>query len=215
MKRSLISILLLTITILGACAREDDVVEPDSFSFIHYPGARYLGELTEVTREGTPWWSVCFEAFGAFDGVVGNFASPETAGTAYVLLHHLFGEAAGVPGAWGHAIGGMGAITQAMAEACREKGVDEEREPGCLARYGHRHADRGGEGDDPTVVDRRSGDDAALFEGDRGAAMLNGHPIGVSRFFPSMAPDARRVAGCYALRNNLSESTTGYGGLRA
>ena len=51
MKRSLISILLLTITILGACAREDDVVEPDSFSFIHYPGARYLGELTEVTRQ--------------------------------------------------------------------------------------------------------------------------------------------------------------------
>jgi phytoene dehydrogenase-like protein len=60
----------------------------------------------------------------AFDGVVGNFASPYTPGTAYVLLHHLFGEAAGVPGAWGHAIGGMGAITQAMAKACREAGVD-------------------------------------------------------------------------------------------
>src|SRR4029079_14181988 len=39
-------------------------------------------------------------------------------------LHHLFGEAAGVPGAWGHAIGGMGSITQAMAKACREAGVD-------------------------------------------------------------------------------------------
>jgi phytoene dehydrogenase-like protein len=56
--------------------------------------------------------------------VVGNYASPETPGSAYVLLHHLFGEAAGVPGAWGHAIGGMGAITQAMARACREKGVE-------------------------------------------------------------------------------------------
>jgi phytoene dehydrogenase-like protein len=41
-----------------------------------------------------------------------------------VLLHHLFGEAAGVPGAWGHAIGGMGSITQAMAKACHEAGVD-------------------------------------------------------------------------------------------
>ena len=60
----------------------------------------------------------------AFDGIVGNFASPYTPGTAYVLLHHLFGEAAGVPGAWGHAIGGMGSITQAMAKACREAGVD-------------------------------------------------------------------------------------------
>jgi hypothetical protein len=41
-----------------------------------------------------------------------------------VLLHHLFGEAAGVEGAWGHAIGGMGSITQAMARAVREQGVD-------------------------------------------------------------------------------------------
>ena len=64
------------------------------------------------------------KALFGFDGVVGNFASPDAPGTAYVLLHHLFGEAAGVPGAWGHAIGGMGSITQAMANACREAGVD-------------------------------------------------------------------------------------------
>ena len=64
------------------------------------------------------------QALFGFDAVVGNYASPETPGSAYVLLHHLFGEAAGVPGAWGHAIGGMGAITQAMAKACREKGVE-------------------------------------------------------------------------------------------
>jgi phytoene dehydrogenase-like protein len=64
------------------------------------------------------------KALFGFDGVVGNFASPRSPGTAYVLLHHLFGEAAGVPGAWGHAIGGMGSITQAMARACREAGVD-------------------------------------------------------------------------------------------
>src|SRR4051795_6992271 len=64
------------------------------------------------------------KALFGFDGVVGNFASPQSPGSAYVLLHHLFGEAAGVPGAWGHAIGGVGAITQAMARACREAGVD-------------------------------------------------------------------------------------------
>ena len=64
------------------------------------------------------------KALFGFDGVVGNFASPYTPGTAYVLLHHLFGEAAGVPGAWGHAIGGMGSITQAMAHAAREAGAD-------------------------------------------------------------------------------------------
>jgi phytoene dehydrogenase-like protein len=41
-----------------------------------------------------------------------------------VLLHHVFGEVNGIKGAWGHAIGGMGAITQAMARACAEAGVN-------------------------------------------------------------------------------------------
>jgi len=62
-------------------------------------------------------------AFG-FDAVVGNFASPDTPGSAYVLLHHVFGEVNGKKGAWGHAIGGMGAITQAMRQACEEQGVE-------------------------------------------------------------------------------------------
>ena len=62
-------------------------------------------------------------AFG-FDSVVGNYASPYTAGSAYVLLHHSFGEVNGRKGVWGHAIGGMGAITQAMAKAAAARGVD-------------------------------------------------------------------------------------------
>jgi phytoene dehydrogenase-like protein len=62
-------------------------------------------------------------AFG-FDAVVGNFASPDTPGSAYVLLHHVFGEVNGKKGAWGHAIGGMGAITGAMREACERHGVE-------------------------------------------------------------------------------------------
>jgi len=62
-------------------------------------------------------------AFG-FDAVVGNFASPYHPGTAYVLLHHCFGEVNGKKGAWGHAIGGMGAITQAMAAEARKLGVE-------------------------------------------------------------------------------------------
>ncbi len=64
------------------------------------------------------------QALFGFDAVVGNYASPYDPGSAYVLLHHLFGEAAGVAGAWGHAIGGMGAITQAMAKAARAKGAE-------------------------------------------------------------------------------------------
>ncbi|MBV6803271.1 phytoene desaturase family protein [Xanthomonas axonopodis pv. cassiae] len=67
--------------------------------------------------------SAPIKALFGFDGIVGNYASPHTPGTAYVLLHHVFGQSNGVKGAWGHAIGGMGAITQAMAASAREYGV--------------------------------------------------------------------------------------------
>ena len=60
----------------------------------------------------------------AFDGIVGAYAAPSTPGTAYVLLHHCFGEVNGKKGVWGHAIGGMGAITQAMAAAALERGAE-------------------------------------------------------------------------------------------
>src|SRR5262245_2633087 len=62
-------------------------------------------------------------AYG-FDGIVGNFASPYAPGSAYVLLHHCFGEVNGNKGVWGHAIGGMGAITQAMAKAAAAHGAE-------------------------------------------------------------------------------------------
>lgn len=60
----------------------------------------------------------------AFDAVVGNFAGVSTPGSAYVLLHHVFGEVNGKKGVWGHSVGGMGAITQAMAQACIAQGVE-------------------------------------------------------------------------------------------
>ena len=60
------------------------------------------------------------------EGVIGNFAEPYQAGTAYVLLHHAFGEVKGRAGAWGIARGGMGAISEAMASFARSKGVSIE-----------------------------------------------------------------------------------------
>lgn len=59
-----------------------------------------------------------------FDSIVGNYASPYASGSAYVLLHHCFGEVNGQKGAWGHAIGGMGAITQAMATSAAAHGAE-------------------------------------------------------------------------------------------
>lgn len=77
------------------------------------------GDVLDSYFESDPI-KACF----GFDSVVGNFASPYTPGSAYVLLHHVFGEVNGKPGIWGHAIGGMGAITQAMAKEAIARGVE-------------------------------------------------------------------------------------------
>ena len=80
--------------------------------------AKSAGDLLDAWFESAPLKA----AFG-FDAVVGNFASPYAPGTGYVLLHHVIGEVNGKPGQWGHAIGGMGAISEAMAAEARLRGV--------------------------------------------------------------------------------------------
>ena len=98
------------------------------------PIARKTNELQEdlfnlFTKSAKDFLDSWFEndhikaCFG-FDSIVGNYASPETPGSAYVLLHHVFGEIDGEKGAWGHAVGGMGSITQLMRRVCEEKGVE-------------------------------------------------------------------------------------------
>ncbi len=77
------------------------------------------GDYLDAWFESAP-----IKAAYGFDGIVGNYASPYSAGSAYVLLHHVFGEVNGKKGAWGHALGGMGAITQAMSKSAAERGVD-------------------------------------------------------------------------------------------
>tara|TARA_R110000868_G_scaffold6550_2_gene36950 strand:+ start:12434 stop:14089 length:1656 start_codon:yes stop_codon:yes gene_type:complete len=80
--------------------------------------SKSAGDWLEGWFESAP-----VKALFGFDSIVGNYASPYTPGSAYVLLHHVFGDVNGKKGSWGHAIGGMGAITQAMAACCRERGV--------------------------------------------------------------------------------------------
>src|SRR3954447_21748146 len=70
------------------------------------------------------------KAVFGFDAIVGNYASPYAAASAYVMLHHAFGEVNGKKGVWGHAIGGMGAISQAMARAARGHGAEIETDAG-------------------------------------------------------------------------------------
>ncbi len=80
---------------------------------------RSAGEMLDDVFE-----SDLVKALFGFDAIVGNYASPYAAGSAYVMLHHAFGEVNGRKGVWGHAIGGMGAITQAMARAAAGHGVE-------------------------------------------------------------------------------------------
>jgi phytoene dehydrogenase-like protein len=80
---------------------------------------RSAGEMLDERFE-----SDLVKALFGFDAIVGNYASPYAAGSAYVMLHHAFGEVNGKKGVWGHAIGGMGAITQAMAAAARGHGAE-------------------------------------------------------------------------------------------
>jgi phytoene dehydrogenase-like protein len=57
-------------------------------------------------------------------GVIGTWAGPRSAGTAYVMLHHHVGEVDGHAAAWGFPRGGMGGVTGAMAAAARAFGAD-------------------------------------------------------------------------------------------
>ena len=86
---------------------------------------RSAGEILDERFE-----SDLVKALFGFDAIVGNYASPYAAGSAYVMLHHAFGEVNGKKGVWGHAIGGMGAITQAMAHAALSHGVEIETDAG-------------------------------------------------------------------------------------
>jgi phytoene dehydrogenase-like protein len=56
-------------------------------------------------------------------GVIGTWAGPRSAGTAYVMLHHHIGEADGQAGAWGFPRGGMGAVAAALAAAAGSFGA--------------------------------------------------------------------------------------------
>jgi len=59
----------------------------------------------------------------AIQGLIGTLAGPEDRGTAFVGFYHDLGQAAGVPGAWGYARGGMGAVTAALRSAAEAAGA--------------------------------------------------------------------------------------------
>ena len=64
----------------------------------------------------------------ATDAIIGAFASISSPGTAYVLLHHVMGEAGGARGVWGYVRGGMGGLADALEKVCKDQRVSILRE---------------------------------------------------------------------------------------
>lgn len=87
--------------------------------------AAFWGVMTGSAGDWLDRWFATDVLKGAlgFDAVVGHYASPYAPGSAYLLLHHALGETNGVQGAWGHALGGMGAVTAAMAASAQAAGA--------------------------------------------------------------------------------------------
>jgi len=89
-----------------------------------------MGEAIEViTGAARPILDRWFESEQlkgtlATDAIIGSFASPSMPGTAYVLFHHVMGETNGKRGVWAYVKGGMGGLTQALARAAQDLGVD-------------------------------------------------------------------------------------------
>jgi phytoene dehydrogenase-like protein len=109
----------------GSRALLDAVVQSRKVAKLPLAAKRdVLALFTRSAREVLDQWfeSAPVKAAFGFDACVGHYASPDAPGSAYVLLHHVFGEVNGKKGAWGHVPGGMGTITRTMAEAVRDAG---------------------------------------------------------------------------------------------
>ncbi|CAH1784908.1 unnamed protein product [Owenia fusiformis] len=87
---------------------------PGFYELLTAPASKVLGKWFE---------SEPLIATLATDGVIGAMISPDTPGSGYVLLHHVMGELEGIKGAWGYAEGGMGAVSQAIANSAQSHGA--------------------------------------------------------------------------------------------
>ncbi len=85
----------------------------DTIRFFTMSAADYLDEYFE---------SDVIKGHLSGSSIIGTALGPRSPGSAYVLLHHYMGEVDGHSGSWGFARGGMGAITQALAQSLQASG---------------------------------------------------------------------------------------------
>ncbi len=91
--------------------------------------------LTGAARPILERWfeSEALKATLATDAIIGAFTSISSPGSAYVLLHHVMGEAGGARGVWGYVRGGMGGLADAIAKTAEQLGVEIRREASVAA----------------------------------------------------------------------------------
>ncbi len=63
------------------------------------------------------------KAFLCSQAVIGAYGGVHQPGTAFLLLHDTLGGVGGATGVWGVVVGGMGAISKALAAAATERGA--------------------------------------------------------------------------------------------
>jgi phytoene dehydrogenase-like protein len=105
----------------AARARPLMLEPPDRERWLEAVGAEILdGSIADELR-GIPSEQVRVPF--ALQGLIGTLAGPADPGTAFVSFYHDLGDAAGPPGAWGYARGGMGAVTAALRSAAEAAGA--------------------------------------------------------------------------------------------
>lgn len=92
----------------------------------------------------------------ATDAIIGAFTSISSPGSAYVLLHHVMGEAGGARGVWGYVQGGMGGLANALEAVCTELGVEIRREAPVHAIHTNRAGVSGVGLEDGSQLDART-----------------------------------------------------------
>src|SRR5690349_8281818 len=123
--------------ILGMVPPEPTTLNPRELMKLLFIGKRFQGlssddkynQVQLMTMSAVDFLDQWFEtdvlkATMSASGIIGTFLGVRSPGTAYVLLHHYMGEIDGAFRSWGFARGGTGAISNAIAAAAREAGVE-------------------------------------------------------------------------------------------
>ena len=100
---------------MGRAARR---MAPLDLNFLVQLATRGVADVVDAWFESDE-----IKAFLCSQAVIGAYGGVHQPGTAFLLLHDVLGGVDGAAGVWGVVVGGMGAITQALAAAARERGA--------------------------------------------------------------------------------------------